>query len=62
MEQMGIWHLDAKCADKTLEQLGGDANSCCLANAKVSCHYRDKPSIIPCKDKEPIDKGRGSFW
>ncbi len=35
---------------------------CCLAKPNIVCHYRDKPSIIPCSDKDPIDKGRPSFW
>jgi hypothetical protein len=35
---------------------------CCLAKPNIVCHYRDKPSIIPCKDSDPIDKGRPSFW
>jgi len=61
-EQMGLWYLDNKCSDRTLEQIGGNANSCCLTKPDVQCHYRDKPSLIPCKDKEPIDKGRASWW
>ena len=35
---------------------------CCLAEPNVVCHYRDKPSKIPCTDKDPIDKGKPSFW
>ena len=35
---------------------------CCLAKPNIVCHYRDKPSIIPCKESPPIDAGRKSFW
>lgn len=47
---------------------GGDeplavANRCCLAEPKIQCHYRDKPSKIPlCKKSPPIDKNGASFW
>jgi hypothetical protein len=61
-EQMGFWYLDANCVGQTLSQIGGDASTCCLAHPFFQCHYRDKPSIAPCKDSEPIDKGRRSFW
>lgn len=37
-------------------------SSCCSAKPLVSCHYRDKPSVIPCKDSPPIDAGSPSFW
>jgi len=37
-------------------------SKCCSAKPIVSCHYRDKPSVIPCKDSPPIDAGRPSFW
>jgi hypothetical protein len=35
---------------------------CCHAEPLVSCHYRDKPSIIPCHDSPSIDKGKISWW
>ena len=52
-EQMGEWYTKSDC------MTGLD---CCLAQANITCHYRDKPSIVPCKDSPPIDKGRPSFW
>jgi hypothetical protein len=61
-EQMGQWFLDDKCPGKSLAQIGGDANSCCLAEPAFKCHFRDKASLYACKDSEPIDKGRASFW
>lgn len=35
---------------------------CCLVKPNITCHYRDKPSKVPCKESDPIDKGRPSFW
>jgi hypothetical protein len=52
-QQMGEWYLKDDC------MTGG---ACCLAEPHIVCHYRDKPSIIPCRDAPPIDKGRPSFW
>jgi hypothetical protein len=78
LQQMGEWYVKDMCIAETksdiLATLGGDnkggaistapalSESCCLAEPNVICHYRDKPSKIPCKDKDPIDKGRRSFW
>ena len=78
LQQMGEWYVKDMCIAQTksdiLGSLGGDneggaisttpvlSESCCLAEPNVICHYRDKPSKIPCKDKDPIDKGRPSFW
>ena len=63
---MGMWHMKEECTGtEALTKLYSDqtpVSSCCLAEPSVSCHYRDKPSIIPCKDSPPIDKGRPSFW
>eukprot|EP00934_Nitzschia_sp_Nitz4_P005090 Nitzschia sp. Nitz4//scaffold12_size214221//128194//130007//NITZ4_001509-RA/size214221-augustus-gene-0.30-mRNA-1//-1//CDS//3329535047//5080//frame0 len=52
-QQMGEWYLKDDCLTGW---------ECCLAEPNVVCHYRDKPSIIPCKDKDPIDPGHPSFW
>jgi hypothetical protein len=67
--QMAEWYLNDKCVNKTLSEIvegeGGSGitgDGCCAAAPIVSCHYRDKPSKIPCRDSPPIDKGRPSFW
>jgi len=75
--QMGEWYVKDRCIAKKYEEITGgkgrnDASPtgdavdlaplCCSAEPLVSCHYRDKPSKIPCKDSPPIDKGRPSFW
>ena len=69
MKQMGMWYLKDQCIDKPLSEISPDENgvisfveTCCSKEPIVSCHYRDKPSIIPCNDSPNIDKGRPSFW
>lgn len=54
-EQMGEWYLKDGCSE-------GGVEACCLAQPNVTCHYRDKPSIIDCSKSPPIDAGRPSFW
>ena len=77
-QQMGQWYVNDSCIGATRDQIlgvsgeGSDAvistsedvlfEPCCLAEPNIVCHYRDKPSKIPCKDKDPIDAGRPSFW
>ncbi len=75
-QQMGEWYLDSKCIGSTADKILGSGSQndstttrreklvqpCCLAEPKIVCHYRDKPSKIPCKHSDPIDKGRPSWW
>ena len=67
-QQLGEWYLKPECAQKTISEVEKANNSssvferCCLVEPIVVCHYRDKPSKIPCHDSPPIDKGRPSFW
>jgi hypothetical protein len=36
---------------------------CCTVEPNFACHYRDKPSMKPCKDSPNIDgAGSKSFW
>jgi hypothetical protein len=35
--------------------------SCCVAHPKPKCHYRDKPSKIPCRGFPRVEGGE-SFW
>jgi len=53
-EQMGEWY--------TQEDNSCSGFDCCLPQANITCHFRDKPSKIPCKNSPPIDKGRPSWW
>jgi hypothetical protein len=63
-KQIGEWYVNHNCVQKKLAEIeGGDARAtCCAAEPLISCHYRDKPSKMPCKDSPPIDKGGRSFW
>jgi len=76
-QQMGEWYISDVCVQKTRatileekaisgEQDGDQAGvlmqPCCLAEPQIVCHYRDKPSKIPCTDSPPIDKNKRSFW
>jgi len=70
-QQMGQWYVKKECISQSKESILGDnstlsksslTEACCFADAEVICHYRDKPSIIPCKESDPIDKGKASFW
>jgi len=70
-QQMGEWYLENKCIQKNFKQIIGVEpvnekaplfEACCAAEPMITCHYRDKPSKIPCKESPPIDKGGKSFW
>lgn len=70
LKQLGEWFVHQACENKTLIELdvgesaanSGIFSSCCSAQPLVECHYRDKPSKIPCRKSPPIDKGKRSFW
>mmetsp|Transcript_31660 Transcript_31660/g.46709 ORF Transcript_31660/g.46709 Transcript_31660/m.46709 type:complete len:570 (-) Transcript_31660:53-1762(-) len=65
LQQMGEWYLDDKCIQKTVDEIGAASDlqtECCHAEPIVVCHYRDKPSIVPCHDSPPIDKDKPSWW
>jgi len=55
LEQMGEWYLKG-------DDSGCSGLDCCLAEPIITCHFRDKPSRIPCKGSPPIDKGKRSWW
>jgi hypothetical protein len=70
-KQMGEWYVQEQCIHKKVDEIPGFIKSddptsfvstCCSAEPLISCHYRDKPSKIPCKDSPPIDKGKKSWW
>lgn len=67
-QQMGEWFLDDSCKAKTVVDIwGADSpddmiSKCCGVEPKITCHYKDKPSKIPCKDSPSIDKLGRSFW
>jgi len=69
-QQMGDWYVNDKCVSTKPQIILNSATyesksliaPCCAAEPLVSCHYRDKPSKIPCRDSQPIDNGGRSFW
>jgi len=62
MKQMGMWYTKDTCIHKKAESLGDINSACCAAKPIVECHYKDKASIIPCKDSPSKDNGAKSFW
>ena len=65
-QQMGDWFVKPECENRKISDIDKKGKPftdyCCSVDALVSCHYRDKPSIVPCREKPPIDKGKKSFW
>ena len=69
-QQIGQWHVNDECVDKTLDEIVAGASRakqsipvhCCSLEPIVRCHYRDKPSIIPCSEYPPIEKEAPSWW
>jgi hypothetical protein len=65
---MGMWYVQDKCPGKKVtEIIGADSKdsligACCSAEPRTQCVFKDKPSIIPCKDSPSKDKNHSSFW
>lgn len=70
LQQMGEWYVNEQCIHKKANEISGvvstDSDSfvstCCSAEAIVKCHYKDKPSKVPCPDSPEIDNKGRSFW
>ena len=70
LKQMGLWYAHPVCESgggvneaKKLKDGERLDSACCSAKPLISCHYRDKPSIIPCNDSPMVDKGKTKpFW
>ena len=70
LQQMGMWYVNEDCIGKSPTAIlsgeeggGSDVNAaCCAADALVTCHYKDKPSIKSCADSPAKDRGQRSFW
>jgi Nucleotide-diphospho-sugar transferase len=72
-DQLGYWYISPTCLDESYQPTyynnsatGTVENqldiACCVARPEPTCHYRDKPSKIPCTQSPGIDKGHSSFW
>jgi hypothetical protein len=66
-KQMGEWYLEEQCntgsdnfQDAALENLS--ITKCCAKKPIVTCHFKDKASMIPCPDAPLMDKQGHSFW
>jgi hypothetical protein len=55
LKQLGEWYIKE-------DGSGCYGQSCCLAQANVTCYFRDKPSKFPCNDSPPLDENSISFW
>mmetsp|Transcript_27231 Transcript_27231/g.58510 ORF Transcript_27231/g.58510 Transcript_27231/m.58510 type:complete len:643 (+) Transcript_27231:274-2202(+) len=74
LRQLGEWYVKDECVGKTATDiLGGSGvlpsgentalvQPCCALEPIFSCHYRDKPSKLPCNNSPPIDKNGRPFW
>ncbi len=61
-QQMGDWYVQPQCVGKKVGDMPVNVSEgCCAVEALMECHYKDKPSIIPCNDKPGVDK-RGRPW
>lgn len=66
-EQLGDWYVNEECVSKTLDEIATRdhfdlSEQCCSVEPIVVCHYRDKPSKVPCRDSLLMDKDAKSFW
>jgi len=67
-QQIGDWYVQDKCIEGSIEtifaegEVGDLTTTCCSAEPLLKCHFRDKPSKIPCRKSPMMDKGRRSFW
>jgi len=63
MKQMGMWYSTDTCDNPKYENDFNEmVQRCCSATPLISCHYRDKPSIIPCHESPSMDKNKKSYW
>ena len=72
-QQMGDWFVEDKCipgsggesalANTTTASAPATRRNCCSAKPLIKCHFRDKPSIVPCPDAPPSTReNTTSFW
>lgn len=66
---MGEWYLKDDCIGGSSDILGGSPSDnaalvepCCSAEPVITCHYRDKASIIPCPDSPFITDVSGKSF
>lgn len=59
-EQIGTWYVRESCVPNSLSSSASLA-SCCISHPQSRCHFRDKPSQLPCRSS-PVLEGGISFW
>ena len=48
-QQIGEWRVDEGFENESCSGIG-----CCLATPNITCHFRNRPSIIPCEESPPL--------
>lgn len=63
-QQFGEWYLEDQCnaGNGNAAIANPTISNCCAVKPLISCHFKDKPSIIPCPDAPSIDRNEPSFW
>lgn len=56
LEQMAYLFVSESCIGKKL------SSACCIADPIARCHYKDKPSKIPCRESPVLGRENTSFW
>lgn len=59
LQQLGEWYVQE---DSSTDIEYMQMKYRCSEEPILSCHYRDKPSKIPCLDSPLHDKNGASFW
>ncbi len=74
LQQMGFWFVSEQCVQESSssERLWNQSHqqdrqnhtlACCIAEPIVQCHYRNKPSKIPCRESPAMGEvNASSFW
>ena len=67
-QQLGDWYVDddgscgaANSGDQLVQSVALSAHQCCVVEPVIVCHFRDKPSKIPCENS-PLIEDDTSFW
>ena len=64
-QQLGEWFLNPQCIGKEARDIAIDGSltsHCCSSEPLITCHYKDKPSKLPCPDSPLItEKGKEFF-
>ncbi|KAL3790467.1 hypothetical protein ACHAW5_010790 [Stephanodiscus triporus] len=79
-QQLGEWYVNDQCIGRDVHEIAGTESgagggfkngtvlsNCCSAEPIFKCHFRDKPSKLPCPDspytvQEPEESADLSFW